>query len=242
MRIEASDNMEDQRFLTLMDEKSRKVGEHFEIPLPLKNRSVKLPNNRSMAEKRLHCLKSRLIKNPEFFADYKGFIEDLLIKGYAKKSTEKTLDGLTWYIPHHGVYYPNKPVIIRVVFDCRTDFNRTALNKNLMSGPDLANQIFGVIIKFREEPVVIMGDIESMFHEVLVAEYVRSLIRFLWWAKHDIRGTVEDFEMKVPVFGATSSPSCCNYALKRTALDNGKKYQPDVATTLQQNFYVDDLL
>ena len=55
---------------------------------------------------------------------------------------------------------PNKPVIIRVVFDCRMDFKGTALNKNLMSGPDLANQIFGVIIKFREETVVIMGDIE----------------------------------------------------------------------------------
>ena len=110
LRIEASGNMEDisfedQRFLTLMDEKSRKVGEHFEIPLPLKNRSVKLLNNRSMVEKRLHCLKSRFIKNTEFFADYKGFIEDLLIKGYVKKSTEKTLDRQTWYIPHHGVYH-----------------------------------------------------------------------------------------------------------------------------------------
>ena len=61
--IEASSNMEDisfedQKFLKLMDEKLRKVGEHFDIPLPLKNRLAKLPNNRNMAEKRLHCLKS----------------------------------------------------------------------------------------------------------------------------------------------------------------------------------------
>ena len=42
----------------------------------------------------------------------KGFIEDLLIKGYAKNSTEKPPDGQTWYIPHHGVYHPNKPGII----------------------------------------------------------------------------------------------------------------------------------
>ena len=53
---------------------------------------------------------------------------------------------------------------------------------------------------------------------------------------------VEDFEMKVHMFGTTSSPSCCNYALKRTAVDSGKKYHLDVATMLQQNFYVDDLL
>ena len=40
--IEASNNMEDisledQKFLKLTDEKSTKVGEHFEIPLPLKD-------------------------------------------------------------------------------------------------------------------------------------------------------------------------------------------------------------
>ena len=109
-------------------------------------------------------------------------------------------------------------------------------------GTDLANQIVGVIIRFCEESVVIMGDIESMFHQVLVPEYDRSLLRFLWWANHDIRGTVEDFKMKNHVFGATSSPSCCNYVLKSIAVDNGKKYHPDVAATLQQNFYVDNLL
>ena len=53
---------------------------------------------------------------------------------------------------------------IRVVFDCSARFNGVSLNKSLMSGPDLANQIVGVITRFREESVVIMGDIEAMFH------------------------------------------------------------------------------
>ena len=48
--------------------------------------------------------------------------------------------------------------------------------------------------------------------------------------------------MNVHVFGGTSSPSCCNYALKKTALDNESSYHPDVALTLKRNFYVDDLL
>ena len=92
LRIEALSNMEDilfenQKFFKLMDDKLTKVEEHFEIPSPLKNGLVKLPNNRNMAEKRLHCLKSRFIRNPEFFADCKGFIANVLIKGYAKKST-----------------------------------------------------------------------------------------------------------------------------------------------------------
>ena len=133
-------SFEDQKFLKLINEKSRKVGEHFEIPLSLNNRSVKLPNNRNMAAKRLHWFKSRFIRNPEFFADYKGFTEDLFIKEYAKKSTGKPLDWWTWYIPHHGVYDLNIPGKIRVVFDCSADLKGTSLNNNLMSGPDLANQ------------------------------------------------------------------------------------------------------
>ena len=57
-------------------------------------------------------------------------------------------------------YRPDK---IRVLFDCKVDFKGTSLNKNLMSGPYLANQIVGMIIRFHKEPVVIMGNIESMF-------------------------------------------------------------------------------
>ena len=53
---------------------------------------------------------------------------------------------------------------IRVVFDCSARFNGVSLNKSLMSGPDLTNQIVGVITRFREESVVIMGDTEAMFH------------------------------------------------------------------------------
>ena len=38
--------------MKLIVEKSRKVGGHFKTPLPMKDRSLKLLNNRSMAEKR----------------------------------------------------------------------------------------------------------------------------------------------------------------------------------------------
>ena len=129
-----------------------------------------------------------------------------------------------------------------MVFDRSAELKEVLLNKNLMSGSDLTNQIVGVLTRFREKPVVIMGDIESMFHQVMVPREDRSLLRFLWWEDHDINGSAKDFEMCVHVFGGTSSPSCCNYALKRTAYDNRSRYQTDVMDTLNRNFYVDDLL
>ena len=46
-----------------------------------------------------------------------------------------------------------------------------------MRSPDLANQIVGLITRFREEPVAVIDDIESMFDQVLVPEKDRSLLR-----------------------------------------------------------------
>ena len=108
------------------------------------------PDNRHLAEKGLHYLKKRFLRNPKFFADYRKFIEVLLVKRYAIKSTKEVTEGRTWYVPHHEVYDSNKQEKIRVGFDCRAEFNGVSLNKNLMSGPDLRNQIAGVITRFRE--------------------------------------------------------------------------------------------
>ena len=88
-----------------------------------------------------------------------------------------------------------------------------------MSGPDLTNQIVGVLTRFHEEPVVIMGDIESMFHQVMVPREDRSLLRFLWWEDHDISGTAKDIK-----------------------ISDKSRYQTDIMDTLNRNFYVDDLL
>ena len=48
--------------------------------------------------------------------------------------------------------------------------------------------------------------------------------------------------MCVHVFGVASSPSCCNFALKQTSLDNVEEFGSAAAQTLQRNFYVDDML
>ena len=48
--------------------------------------------------------------------------------------------------------------------------------------------------------------------------------------------------MYAHVFGATSSASCSNYALGRTAVKNEAVFGEAAANALHHNFYVDDLL
>ena len=48
--------------------------------------------------------------------------------------------------------------------------------------------------------------------------------------------------MDVHVFGGTSSPSCSNYSLQRSARNHESNYGKEVEDTLTGDFYVDDLL
>jgi len=48
--------------------------------------------------------------------------------------------------------------------------------------------------------------------------------------------------MCVHSFGAVSSPSCANYALKKTANDHEHTFDKVAADTVRTDFYVDDML
>ena len=94
-------------------------------------------------------------------------MKDIIAKGYARRSTTEAASGKTWYQSHHGVYHhpPSKQAWeIRVVFDLSADYKGRCLNRELLSGPDLANQIVGTLLRFREEQIAVIGDIEAMFH------------------------------------------------------------------------------
>ena len=58
--------------------------------------------------------------------------------------------------------------------------------KDLLSGPDLTNQIIGVLTRFHEEKIAFMADVEAMYHQVQVPEDQQSFLKFLWWENHDI--------------------------------------------------------
>ena len=61
--------------------------------------------------------------------------------------------------------HPQKTEKVRVVFDCAAKFKGASLNVKLLQGPDLTNGLLGVIIRFRQEPVAMVADVEGMFHQ-----------------------------------------------------------------------------
>ncbi|XP_006819133.1 uncharacterized protein LOC102802549 [Saccoglossus kowalevskii] len=238
-------SQEDKMFTMKVNESISYVNGHYQISLPFRDDDVKLPNNKEYATKRLKGIEKKLRKYPEFYMDYTAFMESIISKGYAVKVHEDKLgrsDGKVWYVPHHGVYHPRKPGKIRVVFDCAARFQGTALNDHLLQGPDLTNNLLGVLLRFRQEPVALMADIEAMFHQVWIPKGDCDCLRFLWWPNGDLDRQPEVYAMTVHLFGAVSSPSCANTALQRTAEDNKNFFGADVVNTVLRNFYVDDCL
>ena len=116
------------------------------------------------------------------------------------------------------------------------------MNDQLLQGPDLTNRLVGVLTRFRQGPVAFMSDIDAMFHQVRIPEGQRDLLRFLWWPDGDLTKNLEEYQMNVHLFGAVSSPSCSNFALRRAADDAEKIVDPETADVLRKNFYVDDCL
>ncbi|XP_078608417.1 uncharacterized protein LOC144880226 [Branchiostoma floridae x Branchiostoma japonicum] len=237
-------SVEDQRFMKIVSEGTRKEDGHYQIPLPFKKGPPELPNNKQVALQRANHLKKRMTKNERYQEEYTQFMQKIIEKGYAERvPTEelKTEPGQVWYVPHHGVYHPQKGKI-RVVFDCAASYAGTSLNKELLQGPDLTSTLFGVLTRFRQEPVALMADIEAMFSQVKVPSEDRDYQRFMWWPEGRINEPLEEYRMTVHVFGATSSPSCANYALKRLADDCKDQYDEEVLKAIKGDFYVDDLL
>ena len=62
-----------------------------------------------------------------------------------------------------GLNHPKKKDKIHVVFDAAAESNGVSLNKLLLSGPDLANNLSGVLLRFCQDPVALVADIEQMF-------------------------------------------------------------------------------
>ena len=153
-------------------------------------------------------------------------------------------DGKVFYLPHHPVINVNKDKI-RIVFDCSAKHKGTSLNDQVLQGPDLTNKLTSVLLRFREDKVAVIGDVEAMYHQVRVPTKDRDMLRFLWFEENDTGGRLKEYRMTVHLFGGIWSSSAANYALRRTADDHGNNegvHSSEAAESILMNFYVDDWL
>ena len=80
---------------------------------------------------------------------------------------------LLWYLPHHPVTNPNKPGKVRRVANAASTYKGVSLNPCLETGPDLLNNMFVLLLRFREKPVAVSTVIEGMFMQKSITDKIK---------------------------------------------------------------------
>ena len=212
------------------------------MPLPFRNERQTVPNNRVQALQRLQGLLKTFARKHEMKADYLEFMVKIIEKGLASAIPSKEgppPSGRSWYLPYFATYHNTKRTI-RVVFDSSCMFEGVSLKKVLLPGPDLMNNLTGVLMRFCKENIAVMCDIEQMFHSFYVDPPHRDFLRFPWFEGNDPSKLIIEYRMNVHLFGNGPSPAVATYGLRRTVVDSEEEYGMEAKKFICRNFYVDD--
>ena len=186
---EKSMSLEDQQWEKKVSASTTLREGHYEVPLPFREDDILFPENRNQALQRLESTKKRLTANEKFRNEYSLFMSLMIEKGYMERVPEDELKkphGKVWYVTHHAVYHKEKKTI-RVVFDCSMKFQGVSLNDKLLQGPDLTNSLLGVLLRFRQGNITLIGDLEKMFYQVKVPKDQIDFLRLWWFPDSDLK-------------------------------------------------------
>ena len=168
----------------IIEESCKKIGNQWQISYPWKSDPSTLPDNRSQAERKLESTERRLANNPEHAKAYDNQMKEMTELNFSRKLSGvelKSYKGPVHYIAHHAVIRPDKKSTpIRIVFNSSSSYQCHRLNDYWLKGPDLLNNLFGIILRFRENEVALSADISKMYHRILVPERDQHVHRYLW--------------------------------------------------------------
>lgn len=113
------------------------------------------------------------------------FMKDIFDTGAAERAPELSGEHQSWYLSIYEVTHPRKPGKVRAVFDSSVVFQGCSLNNALLSGPNLTNNLLGILFRFRKDLYAIAGDIQQMFYRFHMNEEDRDYLRFFWYDNND---------------------------------------------------------
>ncbi|XP_059050307.1 uncharacterized protein LOC131845283 [Achroia grisella] len=181
-----------------------------------------------------------MISDPGYAERYRQNIHDLVSKDYAEIcQNEPSSNSVCWFLPHFGVVNPNKPAKLRVVHDAAAKIKGVSLNSLLLTGPDLLQSLFDILLRFREGKVAMTADIKEMFPRFKIIKQDRDAQRFLWRDNPNV--PITTYRMSSMIFGAVSSPFTAIYMKNKNALEVKDQY-PEAVHGIIYDTYMDDYI
>ena len=186
----------------------------------------------------------RLAKHEEHAKVYQKQIEDMIEREVVRKLSQTELEnykGPIHYISHHKVLKSDsKSTPVRIVFNSSARYMGHVVNDYWAKGPHLVNDLLGVLIRFRENNIAMIGDIKKMYHAVKIKTIEQHTHRFLW-RDMDTGRPPDTYVIQRVSFGDKPSGTIATVALRKPAEMGADKY-PKAAQVIKENTYMDDII
>lgn len=213
----------------------KKVKVGYEAKLLWKDGTRPSISNRQYAIQRLKAAERQMDKDPKIREKANEIIQKYIDRNYITVVSSKDFnDG--WYLPVFPVINPYK---LRLVWDAAAKVYGMSLNDFLLKGPDLNEEIWNILMRFREFPIAFCADVTEMFHKIEMALEDRKFQMFLW--RNDSTDEIITYQLNVQSFGAVCSPSIAQFVKNENALLHIQNF-PEAVQAITKAFYVDDWL
>lgn len=151
------------------------------VKLPFKKNVNELGESYSRALNRFYSLERSLLKNREHKDQYCEFMKEYEELGHMTEDKNASLNE-GYFIPHHSVLkQSNLTTKFRVVFDASAKTSTgISLNDKLMTGPNIQEDVFSLLVRFRSHAYAIAADIDKMYRQIALDFEDRKYQKILW--------------------------------------------------------------
>ena len=192
----------------------------------------------------MHSTMRKFDREPHRRQVYEQQLNDLLKKGFAREVTEDELvkwinnGGKVYHISHQVAVNPSSKLTpVCVVFKSSQIYHGYSLNSSREVGPDVLNNLHGVLLRFRKDIVGGQGDVEKMFCMIRIPQEEQKMQLFFWCFPGDDK--IRTFCMTRLVMG--NKPSGALSMVETVEMDdNAQKYQA-AHETIIRDAYVDNV-
>ncbi|XP_076660027.1 uncharacterized protein LOC143363307 [Halictus rubicundus] len=213
----------------------------YVVSIPFNERLKDLGESYEIAKRRFLQLESRLQKSPSLWQDYVAFMREYELLGHMTKITinSQLKSNASCYFPHHAVTKVTSTTTkLRVVFDgSAKTTSGISCNDAQSVGPVIQDDLFTILIRFRQHHIVLTADIEKMYRQVLVAPRDRAYQRILW--RETPTEPLAVYELNTITYGTASAPFLATRVLKEVSLRCSDAH---ISGIIARDFYVDDLI
>ncbi|XP_063830297.1 uncharacterized protein LOC135079574 [Ostrinia nubilalis] len=216
----------------------------YQVALPMKQDFEELlGTSKPKAIMQFKQLEKRMAKNEVLSTSYCNFMHEYLQLGHMRpvQAADRMTSIPTCYLPHHGVLnLDSTSTKFRTVFNASSKTTSGhSLNDLMECGPNLQQDLQGLILQWRTHKYVITADIEKMFRQILIREQDSHLQTIVWRSSPE--DLLREYRLTTVTYGTKAAPFLAIRTLRQIAQDNATEY-PLAATALETSFYMDDLM